>query len=235
MCARERENEEAYPSDDVNSLHIMVLLELGRAGSRRRGSSILHLDIGRRRGGSCRRSASLSSLLAGGGSSDSLDDLQSVALLRIGDEALGLLPQLLEHLDGCFEHVVLKRRVVTNELIDGSTEHVAIVSLLEDADVLLRGEDGEVARDERAGVELVEADGVEAEGSDGVGDGLENVDRGRYGLLDGVVECGGDLGLLDGRETCRLVVDEGSGDVDACRSGARSMKALFYKSEREAH
>lgn len=81
--------------------------------------------------------------------------------------------------------------------------------------MLLRGENGEVARDERAGVELVKADGVEAEGSNSVGNGLENVDRGGYGLLDGVVERSGDLGLLDGREACRFVVDESGGNVDA--------------------
>lgn len=216
-----RQRAGAYSSDDVNGLHEVILLELGRAGSRRRRGSILHLDIGRRCGRSGRRSACLAGLLARGGSSNSLDDLQAVALLRIGDEALGLLPELLQHLDGRLEHLVLERRVVTDELVDGGAQHVAIVALLEDTDMLLRSEDGEVARDERAGVELVEADGVEAEGADSVGNGLENVDGGGDGLLDGIVQRSGNLGLLNGRQASRLVVDEGGSDVDAYQSVER--------------
>lgn len=206
---------QTHSSDYVDCLHVVVLLELGRSwtGNRRR---ILHLDVVRSSRLSRPRATRLAWLLAGSCSCHSLDDLQPVALLGLGRVALGLFPQLLEDVDDRFKHLVLEGRVMTDELVDGSSEHVAIVALLQDLDVLLRIEDGEVARDERSSVELVEAGGIEAESTDSIGDGLKDIDGRGNALLDGIVERGGDLGLLNGRKAGRLVVHKSRGDVDGC-------------------
>lgn len=61
---------------------------------------------------------------------------------------------------------------MSNEFINGRSDHVGVVAFGEDTDVAREGEHGKVAGYDGAGVEEGETCGVEAEGSDGVGDSL---------------------------------------------------------------
>ena len=66
---------------------------------------------------------------------------------------------------------------MSNELVERCSDHIAVISILKNLDVLFGGEDGEEAGDDRSGVELGEADRVETERSDGVRNRLNNLLR----------------------------------------------------------
>lgn len=64
---------------------------------------------------------------------------------------------------------------MSHEFIDSASDHVGIVAILEDSDVFLGSEDAEVFGDEGTRIELSESGSVEAEGSDRIGNRLQDL------------------------------------------------------------
>lgn len=65
--------------------------------------------------------------------------------------------------------------MMAHEFVEGRPEHVAVVTFLQDLDVLLRVKDGEVVTDHASVIKLFQALRVEAQRSSSVRNGLQDV------------------------------------------------------------
>lgn len=109
--------------------------------------------------------------------------------------------------------------MMPDQFVDGRPNEDSILLVLEDTLVTLGCEDGEKAgNDCRTRGQLVLPSLIEAERTDGVGDGLNHFDDWFEAGVDGLVERLGKAGFLDDGEGGGLVVDERGHDVDGYKT-----------------
>lgn len=105
--------------------------------------------------------------------------------------------------------------MMPDQFVDGRPDEDSILLVLEDTLVTLGCEDGEeTGNDCRTRGQLILSGLIQAERTDGVGDGLDYFDDWFEASVDGLVERLGKSGLLDDGERGGLVVDERGHDVD---------------------
>lgn len=109
--------------------------------------------------------------------------------------------------------------MMPDQFIDGRPNEYGVLLVLEHPLVALGCEDREkTGNDRRARGQLVLPSLIQAERTDGVGDGLDYFDDRFEAGVDGLVERLGKSGFLDDGEGGGLVVDECGHDIDGCKT-----------------